>query len=279
MNGRVVVGVTDARASRRAVDWAVTRAADRHDRVELVSVVGKARGVVGEGAVLEEGVQRALAILEGAVSRAHAAGVPVSSRLARGDPTSELIRSSEGAALLVIGSDAHGSDAGAVRGPRAIRITAGAHCPVAVVPDMDLSERSGIVVGVDGSDVSEAAIAFAAAEADRIGEPLIAISAWTTVPLPFDMRTYPGDYLDKMQSLTEESLGLSIAGLRPQYPDLTVRRVVEQGYPEYVINREARTARLAVVGTHRHGAVARFLLGSVSQQVLAHLATVTVVVR
>jgi nucleotide-binding universal stress UspA family protein len=46
-----------------------------------------------------------------------------------------------------------------------------------------------------------------------------------------------------------------------------------------VINGEAANASLVVVGSHGRGAVARFLLGSVSHGVLARLAAPTVIAR
>jgi nucleotide-binding universal stress UspA family protein len=148
-----------------------------------------------------------------------------------------------------------------------------------VVPDVDVSKRSGVVVGVDGSPASEKAIAFAAAEADRLGEPLIAVSAWTPLEVPRNMAVYPAEYLENMEKLTAEALGLSLAGLSSRYPDLEIDRRVERGYPSQIINDLASSARLAVVGSHGRGALARFLLGSVSQDVLGRLATVTAVVR
>ncbi|WP_426323964.1 universal stress protein [Microbacterium sp. E-13] len=60
---------------------------------------------------------------------------------------------------------------------------------------------------------------------------------------------------------------------------LEVVRRVERGYPSQIINELAADARLAVVGSHGRGALARFLLGSIGQEVLARLATVTAVVR
>jgi nucleotide-binding universal stress UspA family protein len=90
---------------------------------------------------------------------------------------------------------------------------------------------------------------------------------------------YPADYLANMQALSEEALSLSTAGLRQDYPDLEIRRHVEEGYPSAVINRLAGDARLAVLGTHGRGAISRFLLGSISEEVLAHLATATAIVR
>ncbi|WP_369076702.1 universal stress protein [Tessaracoccus lacteus] len=63
------------------------------------------------------------------------------------------------------------------------------------------------------------------------------------------------------------------------YPDLGLELVVERGEPALLINRVAAHARLTIVGSHRRGAMARFLLGSTSEQVLARLATTTIVVR
>jgi len=197
----------------------------------------------------------------------------------RGKPVEQLIDASKGAALLVIGSDYRGPETGPARGPHGIRITAGAHCPVAVVPDLDLTGRTGVVVGIDGADVSEAAIAFAAAEADRSAEVLTAVSAWSPVTVPLGLRSYPDDYLGIMHRMAAETLAGSVGGLPSKYPDLGLELVVERGEPALLINRVAAHARLTIVGSHRRGAMARFLLGSTSEQVLARLATTTIVVR
>ncbi|WP_413926338.1 universal stress protein, partial [Mycobacterium tuberculosis] len=101
-------------------------------------------------------------------------------------------------------------------------------------------------MGVDGSPISEAAVAFAAAEADRLGEPLIPVTVWTPVPLPRGSRAYPDQYLSSMQELSEETLAVALAGLRQTYPDLQLQPRVERGYPSEVINRAATTASLAV---------------------------------
>lgn len=280
MREKVVVGVTDAAGSRRAVDWAADRAAACGDRVELVSIVGGAIGVVGEGHVIDEALELTQKMLEREAARVRAHGADVETRVGRGNPVEQLIEASTGAALLVIGSDYRGPESGPARGPHGIRIAAGAHCPVAVVPDVDVSGRTGVVVGVDGSPVSEAAIAFAAAEADRTGEPLTAVTTWSPVAIPLGMRTYPDDYLKNMQILAEETLAISVAGIAVMYPDMVVHRVAETSYnPDVVINRLAARARLAVIGSHGRGPIARFILGSTSQQVLNRLATTTVVVR
>jgi nucleotide-binding universal stress UspA family protein len=274
----IVVGITDAAASRRAVDWAAQRAAERRQPLELLAVVGGATGAVGEGPIVEAALAEARVRAEVEASRI-AGGLDVRTRVERGNPVTRLVEASEGAALLVIGSDYRGPGTKASRGAHGLRIAAGAHSPVVVVPDFDVAGRSGVVVGVDGSPAGEKAVAFAAAEADRLREPLVAVSVWTPLEVPRNMGVYPAEYLENLAHLTEESQAISLAGLRSQYPDLEIVPTVERGYPSQVINELAAKARLAVVGSHGRGALARFLLGSISQEVLAHLATVTAVVR
>lgn len=280
MAGKIIVGVTGAPVSRRAVDWAVTRAAQRQQAVELVSVVGGAVGAVGEAEVLGAAQTATQRLLDGEAARVTDAGVPVTTRVESGNPVTKLIEAAADAALLVIGSDYRGPGTGPARGVHGIRIAAGAKCPVVVVPDRDLGEGAGIVVGIDGSEVSEHAIEFAAAEADRLGEPLIAVNVWTPLHTPRNaMEVYPDLYLANMQSTAEEVLALAVAGLSSRYPDLRIVRRVERGYPSQVLAGIAADARMVVVGTHGRGALARFLLGSISQELLSHLPTITAVVR
>lgn len=282
MSNTIVVGVAGAGATSHAVDWAAARAAARGQQLELLAIVGGAVGAVGERAVVEDALAATQAYLAEIAEkvRAQVPGVTVTTRAEAGDPVARLIESSKDAALLVIGSDYRGPGAGPARGAHGVRIAAGSHCPVVVVPSVEMSDRSGVVVGIDGSPVSENALRFAAAEADRLGEKLVAVSVWTPIVAPRNgLAVYPDMYLENMQSATQEVLALAVAGLSSTYPDLVVERVVERGYPSHVINAYAETARMAVVGTHGRGALKRFLLGSISQEVLARLATVTAVVR
>lgn len=112
-----------------------------------------------------------------------------------------------------------------------MRIAAAAHSPVIVVPEIDLAGRSGVVVGVDGSEVSEAATRFAAQEAERLGEPLIAVTVWTPVPLPRHIGAYPADYIESMESVSAETLGVALGGLRQDYPTCRSRSASSAGTP------------------------------------------------
>ncbi|WP_149084888.1 MULTISPECIES: universal stress protein [Microbacterium] len=280
MTERIVVGVVDTSAGRRALEWAALRARSRKAGLLLASVVGGAVGAVGEGPVVDAAIAAARGLLEEHAETLKAQGLDVDIVVLRGDPVRQLVSTTAGANLLVIGSDFRSDHADSPRrGVHGLRIVADSSCPVVVIPDVDTRDRRGVVVGVDGSPISEAAVAFAAAEADRLGEPLIPVTVWTPVPLPRGSRAYPEQYLSSMQELSEETLAVALAGLRPAYPGLEIRPRVERGYPSEVINRAAATASLAVVGSHGRGAVARFLLGSISHEVLAALAAPTAVVR
>ena len=279
MSEKIVVGVTDAPVSRRVVEWAAQRAVDRRQDLVLLSVVGGAVGAVGEGEVVNAALEDAREIAEGFAGPLEERGIVVETRVERGNPVAALLEASESAALLVIGSDYRGPGTGKERGAHGIRVASAAHCPVAVVPDIDIDGRVGVVVGVDGSPISSRAVDFAAAEADRLREPLIPVSVWTPLHAPRNMGIYPDQYLSNMQAITEQTLGLAIAGLRQDYPDLEIRPRVERGYPSAVINDIAETARMTVMGSRGRGPVARFLLGSISTEVLQRLATVTVIAR
>lgn len=276
---KIIVGVTAAPVAARAVAWAARRAADLRQQVELIAVVGGAVGAVGEDRVAELARRGAQSLLDEHAAEVRAAGADVSTRVERGNPVAVLVDASTDAAMLVLGSDYHGREGGPARGARGIRTTAAAHCPVTVVPDIDVSSRRGVLVGTDGSPVSENAVRFAAVEAARLGEPLTAVSVWTPMPIPGPVSGYPEPYLDNMQDITAEALGVALAGLRQDFPGLEIIEHVAGGYPSAVITELAQDARLTVVGSHGRGALARLLLGSISHEVLARLVTVTSVVR
>lgn len=279
MGEKIVVGVSAAPVADRVVAWAAQHAKALGQSIELVMVIGGAVGAVGEDGVVQTAHEAAQKTLDTHAAVAKDAGVEVTTRVERGNPVEILVDASESAALLVIGSDSKGPGSGSVRGAHGIRISAAAHSPVVVVPDFDVSGRSGVVVGTDGSEVSAGALQFAAIEAARLGEPLTAVSVWTPMPIPGPLSGYPEPYLDDMQGVTAEILRGALADVRSEHPGLEIVERVECGYPSTIITELAQDARLAVVGSHGRGAIARLLLGSISHEVLARLGTVTAIVR
>ncbi|WP_460772619.1 universal stress protein [Microbacterium sp. GXF7504] len=276
MADTIIVGVTDAAASRRAVDWASRRARELGQRVLLFAVVGGAVGAVGERELVDRVVTTAEERLTAFAREIAATGVEVEPRVTHGDPVGLLVEASKDAALLVIGSEPRGRGR---RGQHGARIAAAAHCPVVVVPEPGDEQRHGVVVGVDGSETSNAAIAFAAAEAERLREPLRVVAAWMPVAVPGDFGVYPEVYLSDLEGITRGNVDRVVEAVAASHPGLEVSAHVDEGDPAGVIGDHAATASLVVVGSHGRSGIARFLLGSVSEEVLAHLAAVTAVVR
>lgn len=276
MSGTIIVGVTAAASSQSAKDWAARQARETGRRLQLVAVVGGAVGAVGERDVLERVLAATRESLERDAAALRASGVDAAVRVEAGNPVAELVDLSATADLLVIGGEPRGHGH---RGQHGARIAAGAHCPVVVIPEATAADRAGVVVGADGSDVSDAAIDFAAAEAGRGADVLTIVSAWLPVAVPGDFGVYPDLYLTDLQAITQAGMDRVVDRVRAAHPALEVRTAVEEGEPATVLRVHARTARLTVVGSHGRGAFARFLLGSVSEEVIAHLDGPTAVVR
>jgi len=280
----IVVGVsTGGRASLTAVRWAAERASAVGSRLRLVHVVEGSIPSTDDAQLLLAAQSAARSSLDAAADAAASVDrtLEVVSELEQGSAVEVFDRVSERADLLVVGSDWHGGQRASRRGVHSLRIAASSHAPVAVIPDIDVSGRRGVVVGVDGSEASDAALSFAVDEAVRLGEPLIAVHAWDVAMM------VGGDYgygvpmvaSDDLQRAAEQVLDEALAGVSSEASSVEISRVVVAGDPVIALAEEAMSARLLVVGSHGRGALARFLLGSVSHGVLAHLEGPTVVVR
>jgi nucleotide-binding universal stress UspA family protein len=133
---------------------------------------------------------------------------------------------------------------------------------------MDTTSDPTILVGLDGSDASKAALAWAADEARKRGASVECLTCWSwptsygwaiTIPQEFDPAADAQRVLDE-----------TLAPVRAEYPDVTFRTAVVQGPPAPALVEASGHAELLVVGSRGHGEFAGMLLGSVSAHCAAH---------
>ncbi|MEH0541938.1 universal stress protein [Streptomyces sp. B21-105] len=132
-----------------------------------------------------------------------------------------------------------------------------------------------ITAGVDGTDESRAALAWAAREAVRRDLELRVVHAWRFQPNA--AQDVAGR--DAQERWVRDAAGRAVAEIAERHPALAVATDVREGGPVETLVAAAAEAELLVLGSRGHGPVVGFLLGSVGRQVIAEAARPVVLVR
>ncbi len=137
-----------------------------------------------------------------------------------------------------------------------------------------------IVVGVDGSNSSRKALAWAYDEAGHHGATLVVVMTWHPPTTPPYGSIPPEDYGGEPRREALELLERFTSELVPKDPAVDVHTSIEEGRnPAKSLIERSSEADLVVVGSRGHGGFIGMLLGSVSQHVVAHAECPVVVVR
>ena len=134
-----------------------------------------------------------------------------------------------------------------------------------------------IVVGVDGSDSSKAALRWAIWQANLTGGSVDAVTAWH-YPAAYGWAAVSDDVTD-LETNAKQILTEALAEVSAFEPQVPVRPVVAEGLAAEVLLRTARGADLLVVGSRGHGGLASALLGSVSLYCVLHAHCPVLVMR
>jgi nucleotide-binding universal stress UspA family protein len=143
----------------------------------------------------------------------------------------------------------------------------------------DGEARQVVVVGVDGSDESVAALNWAGRYAAATGATVQALHIWhypTGAGLPPGIT--PESVTDEVKANQRKELGEAIDKAHLD-PATHVEARIAYGHPAQVLIDESKTASLLVVGYKGHGGFTGMLTGSVSLQVVHHAECPVVVVR
>ncbi len=279
MSEAVVIGVSGSEHAHPAISWGVDRALAYGLRIELVHVVDV--GPVFAGTTFAEdaivAAEREITLTADRISSDHPE-LATHGVVLVGQADEKLADYSRDAALLVIGT--HRTRLGELTdlySRRPTRIASAAECSVVVVPsDGSGAHRAGVVVGVDGSELSTRAVRFGAEEASRLDEPLTVVHAWA-----WAWRWGVDSGADRVDDQVDEEVVLaeSGGGLAEDFPDLVVERRLTRELPVEAICSIGFDARLVALGSNGRTPLERFWLGSVSTDVLLRMPAPVAIVR
>ncbi|MGW9043161.1 universal stress protein [Streptomyces lydicus] len=132
-----------------------------------------------------------------------------------------------------------------------------------------------VLVGLDGTASSVAAVRWGAEEAAARGLPLHLLHCWVSQPRDVSA----GQQAETKQRYGAAALGMAETTAQELRPGL---EVTTEEVPEHAVEAlldRGRRATMTVLGSRGHGAIAGFLLGSVSLHVLGRAAFPVVTVR
>jgi nucleotide-binding universal stress UspA family protein len=269
----VVVGYDGAADSDRAVDWAV-RAGEQYRRPVLVIVVAPDEAILTT-AVIGWDDEMVRNIAERARQRlAKAGATDATVEVRAGAAAAVLVAAGREASMVVLGTRGHGVFADAMIGSVSQHVARHAPCPVVVVRQTHHEDAGRVVVGVDGSGGSRAALEFACDHAQLAGLSVTAIHAFRpsghlgSVPQGYFSATPPSQEMVERLDAAERLVAESVAGLSESHPDVVVETEAIPGPAHRVLLDASLRADLLVVGSRGRGAFEGMLLGSVSQGVL-----------
>ncbi|MFI9012327.1 universal stress protein [Actinosynnema sp. NPDC053489] len=283
MSAPIVVGVDGSDTAVEAAGWAAAEAARHRVPLKLVHAYVLPTHSYPELVLTGPEVQRAFETqgrqwLDDVAGTVRAVAPEVETSLVVAPPTAALIAESRTARLVVVGSRGLGGFSGLLVGSVAVAVSTHGACPVVVVRDPAPGDGP-VVVGVDGSPVSEEAIAFAFEEASLRDAPLTAVLAWTDFQLDSPFGSWATVDWSQVEADQRQLLAERLAGWQERYPDVRVDRRVVRGGPARALLQAARDARLLVVGSRGRGGFTGMLLGSTSQSLVYHATCPLAVVR
>ena len=274
-DGAVIVGVDGQEHDSTVVTWAADEAASLGRPLHLQEVVDLGISLMaGEGylpmtslpADTLEGEASTLA-RAAQVARARQPELAVTASSVPGSVAGVLVEMSRSATAIVVGGG--GEPSRPFVGSTALSVAAHAQCPAVVLPDQLTGASGRVVVGVDGSKQSGAAVDYALSYAARHGATLRCVVAWSVEVVDGAVVTEPGTpEWDAVETKHRALVERVLADRRTAFPDVPVEIEIRRGKAATALLEAAQGADLLVVGSRGRGGFTGMLLGSVSKRVL-----------
>ncbi len=288
----VVVAVDGSAASHNAVRWAANTANKRGIPLRLASSYTMPQFLYAEGMVppqelFDDLQSETMEKIDEARAIAHevAPELKIGHTIAEGSPIDMLLDMSRDVTMIVMGSRGLGGLSGMVMGSVSAAVVSHASCPVVVVREdntVDESTKYGpVVVGVDGSDVSQKATEIAFAEAYARGAELGAVHTWMDMQVQASLAGLSAAQ-QQWEEVEREQIDMLTERLQPMadaHPEVQVRKVITRDRPVRALVENSEGAQLLVVGSHGRGGFKGMLLGSTSRALLQSAPCPMMVVR
>ncbi|NEE00663.1 universal stress protein [Phytoactinopolyspora halotolerans] len=291
--GQIVVGIDGSQDSENALRWAVNEARRYGDTLVIlhavhtpvVAVPFSSTVMLPPTAELEaygnDLLKAAVTQIEDVLPRPD-----IRTELVVQPPVLALLAAAEKSRMIVVGHRGLGSLGAAFLGSVSMRLAARSACPTVVVrADHDVDGSGPVLVGVDGSEHSDAAVRFALSEAQRRSTAVRLLHAYRARPgsSPMEDVDTPADMPAGRRAPDREAAEHHVDAILRRHLDaipegLRVTADVTPLDPAEALIADSSGAALTVVGSRGRGALRGLLLGSVSQRVLhaAHSPTVVV---
>jgi nucleotide-binding universal stress UspA family protein len=287
---KIIVGCDGSEPSFEALRWAVYEARRCAAEVRVVSCYmipgyggldgsihpnAEDMAALGEGAAAV--VDRAIEIATGLDPTLIVDGATTISTPVVGI-TEEAVAGDE----IVVGATGHSGLIGGLLGSVAAGVTHRAHVPVIVVPAKSSVEfgvsMKQIVVGVDGSPESLAALDWAYNAAALSGAELTVLHAWV---YPYPVSEISRNVRKPMEIDAQNELEGSVDFLGRRLSDgsVVVHSKLCENEPVDALLKESVEADLVVVGSRGRGGFRARLLGSVSRTLAQHASCPVAVIR
>jgi nucleotide-binding universal stress UspA family protein len=270
---RIMVGVDGSAASLDALRWAVRLAGAADGRVTAVNAYAPSTSELSPdyAKVLRGEAEQRLA---GWCVTATSPG-SVDSLLVDGDPNALLDAAAQDADLLVVGTRGAGGFAHLHLGSVAHHLAHHTQVPLAIVPASAAGHQvARIVVGVDGSAGSAAAVAFCAALAPLMAAPVVAVYAdepfaeWISESVSRSWcRSAEAEVRRWVSPIEDNGVVVAVDVDRDIHPIAALCRAIE-----------TEPDTLAVVGTRGLGGISGMRLGRVPIQLVHHTGAAVVMV-
>lgn len=273
----ILVGFDGSPAADAALQWAVDTALLEHRAVRVAIIddsYAAMRGAAWWPADYWIGVEDQARVVSAKAGRED---ITVIRR--RGPLVPAMVTLAHDASLLVLGSRGHSRVGELFVGSASQHLAGHAPCPVVVVRPAELPDANRIVVGLDGSSASEAALAFACRRARVTGETIAALRAADYGPVHLDRKGQLPEALGVFLTEQEQQLAASVGHAQAVSPDVAIGPEFIALSPAVGLVEASQQASLLVVGSRGLNAFTGMLLGSVSHEVLHRAQCPVVVVR